>query len=551
MNISTNQVVESDVADKCSNSENTIVINIESCHPTTLYSDTQNEVPIMASISDNVRSQDAVTLKRGEIEDLKDTNTTRQRVVESSATLHDLNTLAKIGIPRHDESVHIEQQQQNPTDVQLPSFWSLNGLHARWTDPLFRKMLWNVFLLSCSWSLGQAINYIQVSTTTVAAKSFTDSNLATIPIGVMLLIGTVSSIFLPRAIARFGYRRPFYFGALMGSIGAGLSIVAAWYKLYWLLIVSSGFLGGQLPCTLYYRLVALQFSTQEFAPKAIAMVIAGGCFSTILGPEIATHTVNMLSKPYCGAYIATLGEFLLLLFLMTIIQFPDMSTKYAALIPSSSSTTRNSNSGLDGRSIFVIAGQRTFLVAIFIGFVSWSSMSVQMSATPLAMTGFGYSFRQVITAIECHLLGMFVPSFFSGTLCNWCGSRLLMVAGLVTQLIGALLLQRNMAISSFNVGLIFVGIGWNFGYVASSALLMKSHKPEEKPKVHSIYEAITMLSITISFFAAAFAEQSLGWKILTGRLMAYYLVTAIVILTIDTTFVFYKTRSIKLEINET
>ncbi|CAF4698312.1 unnamed protein product, partial [Rotaria socialis] len=69
--------------------------------------------------------------------------------------------LAKIGIPRHDESVHIEQQQQNPTDVQLPSFWSLNGLHARWTDPLFRKMLWNVFLLSCSWSLGQAINYIQ------------------------------------------------------------------------------------------------------------------------------------------------------------------------------------------------------------------------------------------------------------------------------------------------------------------------------------------------------------------------------------------------------
>ncbi|CAF1256255.1 unnamed protein product [Rotaria magnacalcarata] len=527
MNTSTNQV-ESDVVDK--------YINIEPYHPTTLYNDTQNEVPIMASISDNICSQNTIILKSGEIEDSKDTSTGKQRVVESSVAVHDLNTLAKIDIPRHDESVYIEQQQQqNPTDVQLPSFWSLNGLHARWTDPLFRKMLWNVFLLSCSWSLGQAINYIQVSTTTVAAKSFTNSNLATIPIGVMLLIGTVSSIFLPRAIARFGYRRPFYFGALMGAIGAGLSIVAVWYKLYWLLIVSSGFLGGQLPCTLYYRLVALQFSTPEFAPKAMAMVIAGGCFSSLLGPEIATHTVNMLSKPYSGAYIATLGEFFLLLFLMTIIQFPDMNTKCAALIPSSSSTTRNSNSGVDGRSIFVIAGQRTFLVAIFIGFVSWSSMSIQMSATPLAMTGFGYSFRQVITAIECHLLGI----------------RLLMVAGLVTQLIGALLLQRNMAISSFNVGLIFVGIGWNFGYVASSALLMKSHKPEEKAKVHSIYEAITMLSITISFFAAAFAEQSLGWKILTGRLMAYYLVTAIVILTIDTTFVFYKTRSIKLEINET
>ncbi|CAF4649893.1 unnamed protein product [Rotaria sp. Silwood2] len=259
----------------------------------------------------------------------------------------------------------------------------------------------------------------------------------------------------------------------------------------------------------------------------------------------------MLPKPYSGAYIATLCEFLLLLLLITIIQFPHMNKECAAHMPSSSSTTMNSNSGPGGRSIFLIAGQRTFLIATFVGFVSWSSMSIQMSATPLAMTGAGYSFRQVITAIECHLLGMFVPSFFSGTLCNWCGNRLLMVAGLFTQLIGALLFQRSLAISSFNVGLIFVGIGWNFGYVASSALLMKSHKPEEKAKVHSIYEAITMLSITISFFSAAFAEQSLGWKILTGKLITYYLVTAIVILMIDTTFVFYKTKSIKLEINAT
>ncbi|CAF3703363.1 unnamed protein product [Rotaria sp. Silwood1] len=144
-------------------------------------------------------------------------------------------------------------------------------------------MLWNVFLLACSWSLGQAVNYIQISTTTIAATSFTNSHLATIPIGLMLLIGTVLSVFLPRAIARFGYRRSFFFGALMGVTGAGLSIVAAWHKLYWLLIVSAGFVGGQLPCTLYYRLVALQFSTQEFAPKAIAMVIAGGCFSAVLG----------------------------------------------------------------------------------------------------------------------------------------------------------------------------------------------------------------------------------------------------------------------------
>lgn len=144
-------------------------------------------------------------------------------------------------------------------------------------------MLWNILLLAWAWCLGQAVFSIQISVTTVAATSFANSYLATIPIGSMFIVGTIWSIFLPRAVARFGYRRPFYFGALMGMIGATLSIVATWYKRYWLLVVATTFIGGQVPCTLYYRLVALQFSTPEFAQISIAMVTAGGCLSTLMG----------------------------------------------------------------------------------------------------------------------------------------------------------------------------------------------------------------------------------------------------------------------------
>jgi hypothetical protein len=144
-------------------------------------------------------------------------------------------------------------------------------------------MIFNILLLAWSWSLGEGAFFIQISTTTLAATSFANWHLATIPIGCMLLVGTVWSVFLPRAIARFGCRKPLYFGALMGMLGAGLCMVATWYKLYWLLVVGAGILGGQVPCTLYYRLLALQFSTEEFAPKAIAMVVAGGCLSSVIG----------------------------------------------------------------------------------------------------------------------------------------------------------------------------------------------------------------------------------------------------------------------------
>lgn len=233
---------------------------------------------------------------------------------------------------------------------------------------------------------------------------------------------------------------------------------------------------------------------------------------------------------------------------MTIIQFSDIKKADYSLVPTSSSKIPNNNGEKTGRPLLVIARQRTFLVAALVGFVSWSAMAVQMSAAPLAMTAVGYDFKQTTTAVEYHLLGMFAPSFFTGTLCNWFGSRLVMLAGLLTQLTGTLLFQRGLQVHHFNVGLIIVGVGWNLGYVGASALLTQSHRKEEKTKTHSLFEAIVMSSISISFFSSAFVVQSFGWMILTGRLASTYLGVVVLILAIDTVFVFCKTKNIRKEI---
>lgn len=265
-------------------------------------------------------------------------------------------------------------------------------------------------------------------------------------------------------------------------------------------------------------------------------------------PEIAKHTVNALPKPYSGAYLTTLCECTLLLFTMTIIRFSDVKNADYTPVPTSSSKATDNNRSKTGRSIFVIARQRTFLIAALGGFVSWSAMAIQMSATPLAMTAAGHNFNQATTAIEYHLLGMFVPSFFTGTLCSWFGSRLVMLVGLLTQLTGAMLFQRGFQTSHFNLGLIIIGIGWNLGYVGASALLTQSHRPEEKTKTHSLYEAIVMFSISISFFSSAFAVQYFGWMVLTGRLVSICLSVVVLIMAIDTVFIFYETKDIQTEI---
>ena len=210
--------------------------------------------------------------------------------------------------------------------------------------------------------------------------------------------------------------------------------------------------------------------------------------------------VNALPKPYSGAYLTALGECMMILLTMRIIQFPDVKKAPNPLVSTPLSVTVENNLSASGRSIFAIAKQRTFLIAGLGGFVSWSAMAIQMSATPLAMTAAGYKFVQVTTALEYHLLGMFIPSFFTGTLCNWFGSRLVMLTGFLIQLTGTLLFQRGFEATHFNLGLFIVGVGWNLGYVGASVLLTKCHRLEEKTKTHSLFEIIVMISISYHSF---------------------------------------------------
>ena len=265
-------------------------------------------------------------------------------------------------------------------------------------------------------------------------------------------------------------------------------------------------------------------------------------------PEIAKYTVNALPKLYSGAYLTTLCECTLLLFTITIIRFSDIKkTEYTSVVIPEEKEV-NLDYEIQGRSLTTIAKQRTFIMAALGGFVSWSAMAVQMSAAPLVMRSLGYNFSQTTTAVEYHLLGMFAPSFFTGTLCTWFGSRIVMLIGLMIELAGALLFKRGCEVGDFNLGLIIIGIGWNFGYVGASTLLTQSHRPEEKTKTHSLYEAIVMIAITISFFSSAFIVHFLGWSFLTGKLIIAYLSIVIFVLAMDSILVWRKTRRMSDEL---
>lgn len=219
---------------------------------------------------------------------------------------------------------------------------------------------------------------------------------------------------------------------------------------------------------------------------------------------------------------------------MTIIQFPNIRQTDYNLV-----SIEPSHKPVQVRSLVQIASQRTFFMAALGGFVSWSAMALQMSAIPLAMQRINFTFTEATTAIEFHLLGMFAPSFFTGYFCDYFGSRTVTLIGFIIQLVGIRVFQLGFQFKHFNAGLIIVGIGWNFGYVGASKLLTQAHNQNEKAKTHSLYEAIVMLGISLSFFSSAFIEKYFGWIFLTGRIVTIYVLIAVSILSMDMALTFF------------
>ena len=74
-------------------------------------------------------------------------------------------------------------------------------------------------------------------------------------------------------------------------------------------------------------------------------------------PEIAKHMVNALPKPYSGAYLIALGECMMILLTMRIIQFPDVKKAQNPLVSTPLSVTVDNNLSKSGRSLFAIAKQ--------------------------------------------------------------------------------------------------------------------------------------------------------------------------------------------------
>jgi MFS family permease len=227
-------------------------------------------------------------------------------------------------------------------------------------------------------------------------------------------------------------------------------------------------------------------------------VLAGGVVAAVAGPELARWSKDWFQPVlFAGSFLSITFLQITALVLLQFLQIPRPSVAERAA---------------GGRAMLEIARDPKFVVAVMAGMIAYASMNFVMTATPLAMMACGLSFDATKLTMQAHVLGMFVPSFFTGHLIKRFGVVEVMLAGAVLLL--ACIGVNAMGISAmhFNVALTLLGVGWNFLYVGASTLLTEVPLPAERNKVQAANDFMVFGLVAISAYTSGAVHEWMGWQ---------------------------------------
>ena len=370
---------------------------------------------------------------------------------------------------------------------------------------LDRRARRNLLLLACCQAVGQSCNTMMFAATGLSVITFYHRpDLANLPV-TMQHIGVMIWVF-PAALLmqRVGRGIGFRVGSLFGMAGA-IVMCLGLYTANFLIMCGGGLiLGYAVACLQMYRFAAAELVPIHFRAKAISWVTAGGVAAAVIGPSLVRVTHDLAMPLYLVTYAAILGMHVIVFTVMSFITFPP--------IPTTASAAGAAEITAPPRPLWEIASQPRFIASVMAGMLAFGTMSFIMSASPLAIVGCGYPHAEAHWVIFMHVLGMFVPSFFTGNLINRYGATTVMACGVVLMLAGVVAALSGIDVWNFRIALTVNGVGWNFLFVGATTLVTTCYRPNERGKTQALNDLLVFSTTATSSFMAGFLQDRWGWQ---------------------------------------
>jgi MFS family permease len=369
-------------------------------------------------------------------------------------------------------------------------------------DTLARR---NATVLAVAQALAGGNNTVIAATAGIVGTMLaSDPGLATLPVSIMVCgiwFGTLPQGYLAR---RFGRRFALQTGSVVGTLAGLVSCVAVIQGSFLLFLVGTFGCGCYAAAHNSYRFAACDSASDDYKPKAISFVLAGGVMAGVIGPSVVIVTKDWwLPHLFAATFIAQ--SVLAALAGLVLTQF-----KSAPLL------SREEHARNQGRPLSEIARNPLFVVAVACGVVSYVIMNLVMTSAPIAMVGCGHSVTISTLGIQWHVLGMYAPSFITGHLIVRYGLFRIIALGLGLLLVSAAISMGGVSIAHFWMGLALLGIGWNFAFIGATTLVTRCHRPEERNKVQSLNDFLIFGTMALGSFASGKLLATLGWAVVNA-----------------------------------
>lgn len=361
-------------------------------------------------------------------------------------------------------------------------------------------MTGNILLISVIGLIGKQIAPSQSMITLPVALQFLGLMAATIPAS--LISG------------KLGRKRGFSIGNIVGISGASLATFALSTHNFYLFCFATFLLGIGIGFGTLYRFAAIEVCSEDARHRAISISMAGGVLAAVLGPNLAVMSQQWSQDGlYIGAFASLIGLNVLALLILQTVQFPKFNLTTQQVKPD---------------PVRTMIKAPNFVGAVFAAMVAYAVMNILMTATPLAMIGCGFDFTKAAGVIEWHVLGMFVPAFFTGGLIEKFGAKRMILAGAVLFLLCIAINIHGESIWHFRSALVLLGVGWNFMFIAATGLFSQSYQAKNKSKAQALNEFVVFSCVSVTALLSGWLESTVGWQMLNIYVLPFVLLVIMV-----------------------
>jgi MFS family permease len=320
---------------------------------------------------------------------------------------------------------------------------------------------------------------------------------ATVPVSAFVIGTALTTIPASMLMKRIGRRAGFMLGALVGFLGAVLAIYAVYQRHFPLFCLAAVLQGVFQASSQFFRFAAADAASPAFKPKAISWVLTGGVAATVFGTLIVMATTDLLAPvTFAGCYVAMAVLSLATVAVLAFLKLPAEPTAQA--------------SG-PSRPLSEIIRQPRLIVAVATAMLAYGMMNLVMTATPIAMVDCGFNVKDASWVIQWHALAMFVPSFFTGHLIRRFGVEIISAIGMVLLAAAGIAGLAGISFENFAIGLILLGLGWNFGFIGGTTMLTDCYRPAEKNKVQALNDFTIFAVVATASLTSGKLLDWFGW----------------------------------------